>query len=276
MSKFWSFILLALIISGCSEADPRASNVVVLGHGGLGFPSALNQYPPNTWESVERAMAEGADGVELDVQLSADSTLILFHDKRLETQVNASGTVAESNSHDLLKLEYLSQDLHSAIHIQSLQDVIDQVSSKYDVLVVSLNIQVPEGRETDEEYRQRFARALVSFTRSQQQIHYFIESERTDYLEAIKAIDPDTDRFLIGAYTAENVAFIKAHGALGLVANYTEVSPEQAQDLKNNGLRLMVYGLKIRKDIVRSADLLPYAVQTDNISLTFSIYGYQN
>jgi len=276
LSKFWSVILLALIFTGCSEPEPRARDVLVLGHGGLGFPSALNQYPPNTWESVERALAEGAHGVELDVQLSTDSVLILFHDKRLETKVNAFGTVAELNSHQLSKLEYLSQGLHSEIRIQRLNDVIGRLSSRFEVHAVSLNIQVPKGRETDAKYRDRFARALVAFLLDNDQIHFFIESERTDYLESIKAIAPDTERYLIGAYSTENVEFMKEHGAAGLVANYTEVNIEQAQDLKNNGLRLMIYGLKIRKDIVRSSDLLPYAVQTDNIPLTFSIYGIEN
>lgn len=46
-----------------------------------GFSS---KYPENTLLAFERAVAAGADGAELDVQLSADGVPVVFHDETLK------------------------------------------------------------------------------------------------------------------------------------------------------------------------------------------------
>ncbi|MBI4676981.1 MAG: glycerophosphodiester phosphodiesterase family protein [Elusimicrobia bacterium] len=48
--------------------------------------------PENTLAAIENAQAEGADGIELDVQLTADGQPFLFHDK---TGERVAGTKAE-------------------------------------------------------------------------------------------------------------------------------------------------------------------------------------
>jgi len=53
----------------------------VLGHRG-----ARAHCPENTLVAFERALADGADGVELDVRMSADGALIIAHDDRIMTQ----------------------------------------------------------------------------------------------------------------------------------------------------------------------------------------------
>ncbi|MBI5883165.1 MAG: glycerophosphodiester phosphodiesterase [Elusimicrobia bacterium] len=51
--------------------------------------------PENTLEAIESAKAEGADGIELDVQLSADGQPFLFHDR---TGERVAGTKAAMSS----------------------------------------------------------------------------------------------------------------------------------------------------------------------------------
>lgn len=51
---------------------------LVLGHRG-----ARHAAPENTFEAFELAIHEGAEGVELDVRLSADRHVIVFHDRTL-------------------------------------------------------------------------------------------------------------------------------------------------------------------------------------------------
>ena len=38
------------------------------------------KYPENTMEAFHGAFAAGADGIELDVQLSKDGQLVIIHD----------------------------------------------------------------------------------------------------------------------------------------------------------------------------------------------------
>lgn len=51
--------------------------------------------PENTLAAFEKAMAMGADGIELDVHLSADGKVVVMHDATLDRMTGAAGTIAE-------------------------------------------------------------------------------------------------------------------------------------------------------------------------------------
>lgn len=63
---------------------------LVLGHRGAPFEA-----PENTIASFEVARAAGADGVELDVQLSADGVPVVIHDDTLERTTDGRGLVSD-------------------------------------------------------------------------------------------------------------------------------------------------------------------------------------
>lgn len=60
--------------------------------------------PENTLSAFQRAVAAGADGVELDVRLTQDGQLVVFHDRRLDRTSNGSGPV---NEHTLAEVKSL-------------------------------------------------------------------------------------------------------------------------------------------------------------------------
>jgi glycerophosphoryl diester phosphodiesterase len=60
---------------------PRRQRVLVLGHRGSTGP----QRAENSVRAVETSLARGADGVEVDVRLSADGVLACTHDSVLQT-----------------------------------------------------------------------------------------------------------------------------------------------------------------------------------------------
>lgn len=55
---------------------------------------ARREAPENTLPAFERAVEQGADGVELDVQLTADGIMVVIHDETLDRTTNGSGLVA--------------------------------------------------------------------------------------------------------------------------------------------------------------------------------------
>jgi glycerophosphoryl diester phosphodiesterase len=74
--------------------------VEVIAHRG-----ASADAPENTLTAFSRALAQGARAVELDVQLSRDDVLIVFHDPVLDEKTSATGRVRERNAAELLDLE---------------------------------------------------------------------------------------------------------------------------------------------------------------------------
>ena len=62
--------------------------ILNLGHRGF-----ENRAPENTIAAFRLAMAEGADGVELDVHISKDGHLVVIHDPTVDRTTNGSGKV---------------------------------------------------------------------------------------------------------------------------------------------------------------------------------------
>ena len=61
--------------------------------------------PENTLAAFELAQEQGADGIELDVKLSADGIPVVFHDPILDRTTNGSGTLANFDLAALQKLD---------------------------------------------------------------------------------------------------------------------------------------------------------------------------
>ena len=72
---------------------------LVIGHRG-----APRVAPENTVESLRAALGEGADGVEFDVQRSADGELVVFHDDDLQRLTGQNGTVAQHSWRSLRRM----------------------------------------------------------------------------------------------------------------------------------------------------------------------------
>ncbi len=87
---------------------------LVIGHRG----SPLDE-PENTLPSFRRALADGADAIELDVRTTADGRLVCFHDETLE---RTSGDEGELASSTLEKLSSLSLERRG--HIAALDEAL--------------------------------------------------------------------------------------------------------------------------------------------------------
>jgi len=62
-------------------------------------------YPENTMPSFEGAIAMGADMAELDVQLTADKEVVVFHDEKISRCTNGRGRIADYDLASLKKLD---------------------------------------------------------------------------------------------------------------------------------------------------------------------------
>ncbi len=73
---------------------------LIIGHRG-----ASADAPENTLAAFVLAMAQGADGVEFDVQQTADHHLVIIHDDTVERTTNGQGTVTQMTLAALRQLD---------------------------------------------------------------------------------------------------------------------------------------------------------------------------
>ncbi|MBO7658653.1 MAG: hypothetical protein J6T65_05000 [Clostridia bacterium] len=95
--------LIAAYAFYSSETAVLVRNPLVIGHRGL--PSVA---PENSLESAREAVSAGIDCIELDVYLSSDGEVFIYHDGDLSSMTTGSGpigshTAAELKSYDLLR-----------------------------------------------------------------------------------------------------------------------------------------------------------------------------
>src|ERR687886_814872 len=72
------------------EVEVSKSRLRILGHRGARLAA-----PENTLPAFRAALAEGADGVELDVRQTADHVLVCLHDAGLGRTTDGRGPVRE-------------------------------------------------------------------------------------------------------------------------------------------------------------------------------------
>ena len=61
--------------------------------------------PENTIAAFDNGLACGADGIELDVQLSRDAVVVVHHDATLERTTNGQGPIVEQSAAELSRLD---------------------------------------------------------------------------------------------------------------------------------------------------------------------------
>ncbi len=83
--------------------------VVKIGHGGSGFSSWIpfNSKPINSMASFKHALIENAaEGIELDLQMTADGKFIVYHDIRLDSKTGMQGCISNQLYKDIVDVPY--------------------------------------------------------------------------------------------------------------------------------------------------------------------------
>jgi glycerophosphoryl diester phosphodiesterase len=93
---------------------------------------AEHEAPANTLVAFERAAALGADGIELDAQLTKDGEVVVIHDYALESTTDGRGLVAAKTLAELKELDAGSwfAPAFAGHQIPTLQEVIDAVGDR--------------------------------------------------------------------------------------------------------------------------------------------------
>ena len=99
-------------------------------HFRIAHRGASAHEPENTMLAFRRALELGADGLELDVHLSADGALVVIHDGTLDKTTNGSGQVSDTPLAALRRL-----DAGKGEQIPLLEEVIDEFGGRCLLLV---------------------------------------------------------------------------------------------------------------------------------------------
>jgi len=224
---------------GRSEAKTVVTKVIA--HRG-----ASGDAPENTLRAFEQAVLMGADGIELDVQLTRDGEVVVIHDETVDRTTTGTGRV---NSYTLAEIRTLDAGSWfasdaKAQRIPHLREVLDLLKGTNLLLNVELkNDIVPyEGMEAKvcallQEYPNQLA-LVSSFN------HYS--------LRTIKHICPATNIALL--YTGglvEPWLYAQRQKAIALNPYYPNIVPELVAGCRGAGIALYAWTVNSEENMKR-------------------------
>ena len=122
---------------GIGYPERSAEPMLVIAHRG-----DLDRYPEDTFEAIEAAADGRADGIEFDVQRSADGIWYVLHDDTMDRTTDLSGPVHELTSTEIDTATIdggLGYDTsHVGLRVPRLSDVLDMLRDYEGSLIIDL------------------------------------------------------------------------------------------------------------------------------------------
>ncbi|CAG9623190.1 glycerophosphodiester phosphodiesterase [Sutcliffiella rhizosphaerae] len=106
----------------------------------FGHRGSAGTHPENTMISFQQAFCDGADGIELDVQLSKDGIPVVIHDEKVDRTTDGKGLVKDFTLKELKQLNavYKFKKLYSHAEIPTLEEVLDWAARKQTLVNIEL------------------------------------------------------------------------------------------------------------------------------------------
>ncbi len=265
-SFFITLITIALFIScGKNKVDLsqienlNGNKITPMGHAGMGIAS---QFPINTFESIQSALSLGTGGVEMDIQMTKDSVLVLFHDKTLEEQTDLEGMIYEKNWSEINQAIYKNPP-YAEYRILSLDQLFENIKDKKE-FIFSLDFKLHESDHPDS-YILRHWNALIKILdQHDMSENVFIESRRKPYLEKLQELRPDLKLFFLEEFE-KGFDYTKSMGYYGMIMPTTTVTAEQIKEAHAAGLRISLFGLLTKNENLDAIEKSPDFMQTDKV-----------
>ncbi|MBK7567433.1 MAG: hypothetical protein IPI31_06345 [Bacteroidetes bacterium] len=266
------FVFAAFI--GCSAKSDIGDNkdIVIIGHGGSGFETFFSQLPANTLASFDKAiMDDEADGIEMDIQLSKDDVVVIFHDKILDNKTDLKGLVREQLVADLNKCDFhgdfsmFSKGKHS---ISSLEQILTHFNeflhTKYFYFNIKLEVD-PEREKYAQVISEQLVKIINEFDIKKTAI---VETSDIRVLNQIQLLDSSIIVMQdIGAFE-NDFKYVLSNNFNGLVVANKNITAEQVLLAKKAGKKVVIYGERTRGGLKEVLDKDPDVIQTDKIDLT--------
>ncbi len=270
MNKIYILITSVFILISCkteyfSTHSVKGEQTIVLGHGGMGIS---HKYPMNSYESIARCLDLGADGTEIDVQMTKDSVLVAFHDSDLSKSTNISGHISNMNWSVIQDAVY-TKPVFRMFRIISLDSLFTRLTDIRDkTFVLDCKFYVFENTAR---YRATFCNALFKLI-DKHQLHdnVIVELINPDMIRTLKEMRPEIRVFVYSDFE-KGMSLTMQYQLQGLVMPVNVITKEQVAMAHQKGLKVAVFNVhtlkRNREAIQKGVDM----IQTDRLKYLLKI-----
>ena len=271
-------VLILLSLGACEkirldEIDNLVGRIRVIGHGGAGFQSFVNPYPTNSWLSIKNAIEhQNADGVEVDVQISKDGVLVLYHDDKLESLTNCIGCVSDKSYATLTECEY-NRNFNNNIFLSEKILSMDALLKRYAAfdphpyIYLDIKTKFVCGPEAPFELDSFAAIILDGIKKYSAWDWVVVESGSFELLKLLRAANSQVTLMFDTDELQGNIALMRQEKMNGFVIRNNNVTKEEIAEAHRNGLEVHLFGVKTRSGTKEAVQKYPDGIQTDNLIL---------
>jgi glycerophosphoryl diester phosphodiesterase len=232
---FLSFNLQCKKKEKISDDTYFGSKVIILGHHGIG---AYYKMPANTYESVLPAIGIGCDGCEVDVHLTKDTVLILYHTHLLNPHTTCNGRINELTLEEVEQCKYYG--LKNMVFVGSADELFSKLSN-LNTLYFSFDCKLDNEVVNMDLYEGQFIRAIKRLCdKYNMSENVFIEASKP-LLTKAKQMGLSNKFFLIGALNKSNIDTATAYSFYGISSQMDEITIENSDIAHAKGLHIMAY-----------------------------------
>lgn len=257
------FILIAFLALNCSKNKdlvPDNYNPIVIGHGGMGISHA---YPINSLESLLLALNSGANGIEIDVQLTKDLELIAFHDRDLAQSTNGEGSVNENEWETISKLHY-NFPIFAKYPIISLSQLFNAIidASQYTFI---LDCKFYENEFDSLDIYNYCSKINTFITENKLSNNVIVEFNNIALVEQFKELNKDHRLMFYGEFELALKTALQ-YNLYAIDCDVEELNESQVKLAKEHQLIISVYNAKNHALNEKSIHIKADIIQTDALS----------
>lgn len=210
------------------------SEILKIAHRG-----ARGYEPENTLKAFQKALDLHADGIELDVHLSADSHIIVIHDETIDRTTNGKGFV------NTLSLQELKEfRIENNLQIPTLPEVFDLINQQCFINIELKGIGTADAVAT-----------LIELYVSEKNWNYdsfIVSSFEWDFLQRINNLNP---KISIGVLTETDIdsaiTFAETIKAKAIHPDFNLLNKENTIQIKEKGFQIFPWTINEKEDIAR-------------------------
>jgi len=227
--------------------------------------------PENTLAAFDLALAQGADGIELDAKLSADGQVVVIHDATVDRTTERQSRVKDLSLAELRSLDAGSffGEQYRGEKVPTLEEVFEAVGKRMFVNVELTNYNTPG------DYLVESVCMLVKKCGLQEQVLF--SSFFASNLSKARGLLPEVPRGLL-AFNGLLGAWARSFGfAFGryqaLHPNLKDVTPQQVQRVHRLKRRVHVWTVNTAEEMHRLFNWDVDAIFTDDPQLAVQVRG---
>jgi glycerophosphoryl diester phosphodiesterase len=209
------------------------SKTMILGHRGMGVEYYKQT---NTIESVLPLIGIGADGSEIDVQVTKDSVLVMYHNILLEDHTRCYGKICNYTWDEIRSCKY---KLSQQTTIGSVDELFRSLPNRTQ-FYFSFDCKIDSDTNNNDNYVSTFFYAVNELCMKYDMTDNVFLEGNLELLKKAKELNLKNKLFLNSKLTEASVQEAKSNNFFGLSVD-KEYLDKGVEDAHSNGLRVMSF-----------------------------------